>query len=287
MWLVFIAFYFVFGAASYLLRRVLAQKLPNKNRLINASFFIIFLLPAALVLGLLFPHNLAIGWVNLALLLGGSLIWPVFNILAYRANKDIDVGVYTVINNLSPIFTLIVALTVLDESLNTNVLIGIFLLLISGVVVASPQLKQHKHTSKSGIIFALISTAVLGFAVAYEKFMLNRVDLGTYFLIGWTSQIAWMAYLSRKDLKELPSLIRGEETKKTVLGYGLTNVLKSMCFILALKYSASAAVVGATTDFMSVVVIIAAYFILHERSYLLVKLLAALLGIAGLLLVAS
>ncbi len=286
MWLFFIALYFAFGAASYLIRRVLAQKLPDKNRLINASFFVVFLLPAAILLGLLFPHNLHIGWVNLLLLLGGSLIWPIFNILAFRANKDIDVGVYTVINNLSPIFTLIVALTVLDESLAGAAFAGVFLLIASGVLVAAPQLKQHKHTQISGILFALGSTAVLGIAVAYERYMLNRVDFGTYLLIGWSSQIAWAVYLARNELKKLPILFKDSATKNVVFGYGLTNVLKSTCFIVALKYSNSAARVGAASDFMSVVVIISAYFILRERNYLPVKLLAAAMGIIGLILVA-
>lgn len=61
MWQLLIIFYFVFGAASYLLRRILAQKLGHRNRLINSVFFLFFLLPAAIILSFFFPHNLDVG----------------------------------------------------------------------------------------------------------------------------------------------------------------------------------------------------------------------------------
>lgn len=285
MWQILLVLYFIFGTSSYLLRRVLAQKFHDKNRLINASFFIIFLLPAALLLAPFFPHNLAIGWANLALLVAGSIIWPLFNILAFKANKTVDVGVYTVINNLSPFFTILIALTLLNESLTTQQWGGILLLILAGLLVALPQLKKNDKADAYGILLCVLSTAVLGTAVAYEKFMLTRIDLGAYFIYGWGAQILWMAFLARKELKDLPLLFKDTETRKLTFGYGLTNVLKSTSFILALKSSGSAAIVGAATNFMSVTVIAAAYIFLAERKNIIVKLVSAVVGIAGLFLV--
>lgn len=287
MWQTLLIFYFIFGTSSYLLRRTLAKKFHDKNRLINAAFFIVFLLPTALLLAPLFPHNLAVGWVNIAFLLAGSIIWPLFNILAFKANKTVDVGIYTVINNLSPFFTLLFALTILNESLTTHQYAGILLLIFSGLLVALPQLRKNNETHTYGILLCLLSTAVLGTAVAYERFMLTRIDLGAYFIYGWGSQIFWMAILARKELKNLPLLFKETPTRKLTFGYGLTNVLKSASFILALKLSGSAAVVGAATNFMSVTVIISAYIFLAERKNLIIKLTSAIIGILGLFLVAK
>lgn len=67
--------------------------------------------------------------------------------------------------------------------------------------------------------------------------------------------------------------------------YGGSNALKSTCFILALLYSGSAALVSAATNFMAVVVIIAAYFVLKEKDNILHKGIASVIGIVGLLMV--
>src|SRR3990167_8928576 len=108
MWQLLIVFYFIFGVVSYILRRVLAQKLGDHNRLINAIFFVFFLLPTTIILSFFFPHNLNVGAFNLLLLFVGSLIWPIAALVAFRANKEVDVGIFSIINNLSPVFTLII-----------------------------------------------------------------------------------------------------------------------------------------------------------------------------------
>lgn len=283
MWQLLLVFYFIFGAASYLLRRVLAQKFSEHNRLINAVFFCFFLLPAGLILSLFFPRNLNIGLLNYVLLLGGSVIWPLFNLTAFKANQTVDVGIYTVINNLSPIFTLMVALPFLGERLSGQQFVGVFMLILSGIIVAYPNIRKNSKADFQGLMFCVLSAALLGIAVAYERFMLNRVDFGTYLIFGWGAQVAWSAFYARKEWKLLPSLVK-KAGYKTLLAYGTSSTLKSACFILALLISGSAAIIGAASDFMSVTVVIAAYIFLKERDHLGYKLSAAAIGIAGLLL---
>lgn len=288
MWQLSIVFYFVFGAISYLLRRVLAQKLGDHNRLINAIFFLFFLLPAAIILSFFFPHNLNVGVLNLFLLFGGSIIWPILGIISFRANKEVDVGIFAIITNLSPVFTLAIALPFLHESLKMSQFLGIGLLILSGLVATFSQLKKHNHISTNSILICLLSAIVLGVAVAYERFMLNRIDFGAYLIFGWGSQIIWSAILAGKELKKLPKLFnKTAEKRKELIVWGVANTLKSVAFILALKISGSASVISAASDFMSIVVIIAAYFYLRERQHMIHKWLAAGIGIAGLLLIAK
>ena len=173
----------------------------------------------------------------------------------------------------------------MNESLNYQQWSGILLLIFAGLLVTIPQLKNDQKANSYGILICVLSTAVLGTAVAYEKFMFTRIDLGSYFIYGWGSQIIWMAILARKELKDLPLLFRDSSTKKLTVGYGLTNALKSTSFILALKTSGSAAIVGAATNFMSVTIIIAAYIFLAERKHIIIKLVSACIGVIGLFLV--
>jgi len=286
MWQISFFFYFIFGAMSYVLRRVLAQKLGNHNRLINSVFFICFLLPAAIILSFFFPHDLNVGAFNLLLLFGGSIIWPILGIISFRANKEVDVGIFTIISNLSPIFTIAIALTFLHENLGKLQFVGIGLLILSGLLIASSQLNKKNRASTKNILICLLSAAVLGVAVAYERFMLSRIDFGAYLIYGWGSQIIWSAILTGKELKKLPDLFnKAAKKRKTLIVWGITSTLKSVAFILALKISGSASIISAASNFMSIVVVITAYFYLKERQHMIHKWLAAGIGIAGLLLI--
>jgi drug/metabolite transporter (DMT)-like permease len=287
MWQVFLILYFVLGSASYILRKILAQNLGQHNRLINAVFFA-FLLPTGIILSFFFPHNLNVGALNLFFLLGGSLVWPIFYILAFWANKEVDVGVYSIISNLSPIFTLALALPFLHESLKSLQFLGVGLLILSGVLAAWSQFNKGGASNINGILICLLSTIFLGVGVAYERFMLSRIDFGAYLIYGWGSQVAWGWILAGKELKKLPQLLSGVSSSRLVLLiWGLISVIKSVFFILALKITASASIISAASDFMSVAVVVAAYFFLKEKKHLVAKILATVIGVVGLLLIAK
>ncbi len=287
MWQILIIFYFIFGAASYLLRRVLAQRLGEHNRLINSVFFLFFLLPAGAVLYFFLPGNLNVGVANIALLLGGSLIFPVANIAAFHANKKVDVGIFTIINNLSPLFTLAIALPFLHESLRAPQFFGAGLLIVSGVLAAAAQFNKKNRSSIDGVLMCLLATGILGVAFAYERFMLNRVDFGAYLVYGWGAQIVWALILARKEFKNLPQLFsKHTGARKIVFFWGLASVLKSAAFISALRLS-TASVISSASNFLSVVVVVAAFFFLKERKHIIHKILAVAVGLAGLLFIAG
>jgi drug/metabolite transporter (DMT)-like permease len=286
MWQLLLFFYFVLSTIDYLLRRVLAKRLGNHNRLINAIFFLIFLLPETIILGFLFPHNLNVGLLNVVLLLGGSIIWPLLGLSSFQANKKVDVGIFAVISNVSPVFTIAIALPFLHEKVSSLQMVGIALLILSGVLAASSQIHKRKYMSKEGILLCFLSAFILGVATAFERFMLNRVDFGTYLIYGWGSQIVWAAILAGKELKKMPELLaKTSETRQTIVSWGTARALEAVCFISALKLS-NAAIISSATDFLSVAVVIAAYYYLKEREHMFYKLLATAVGIVGLLFIA-
>lgn len=268
------------------MRRVFAQKFAHHTMLLNGSFYVFFLLPVAVIIGFATPHNFNIGTANLLLLLGGSLIWPLFTLASFRANKDIDAGIYAVIANVSPAFTLLIAVPFLNENLSGAQYLGTGLLIASGSLASWSQLRNHAKVNSSGILFCILSAFILGVAIVYERLMLNRVDFGTYILLGWGAQVGWAAVLAYNRWNRLPSMVQ-EIGLKHFTVYGLLNVLKSVCFISALLISGSAALFSSAANFLAVVVIIAAYFVLHERRHIAEKIISAFVGITGLLLIAS
>lgn len=264
------------------MRRSIAERFHHHNRLINAVLYVFFLLPIGFLLALFFPHNLQVGTTNLIFLFGGGIVWPLFNIAAFRANKSVDAGVYTLLTNLSPLFTLVIAIPFLGERLTDMQYAGIGILIVSSAIVAFPHMRKNNRDIVQGLLFCLLSTALLGVGTAYERFMLDRIDFGAYLVLGWGSQTMWMALLAWREWKLVPDLIKNVGAG-TLFTYGFVNGLKSACFILTLLLT-SASLLSGASDFMPIGIIIGAYFFLNEREHLWHKSIATVIGIAGLIL---
>jgi drug/metabolite transporter (DMT)-like permease len=282
-WQLLLTAYLILGTAGYLIRRRLAQTLTKHNRLVNGFFFIAVLYPLGLIVAAFSSPNLSIGWQNIVFLLAGSGIFPLINLLAYRANRDVDAGLYTILNNLTPIITIVAASLLLQEKLNDQQLLGAVVIITSAFVATLPKLQKRSASSSAGMLFALASVSLLGIAIVYERWMLTRIDFGAYLVFGWGAQTLWMLILAWPEKKNI-RILRVKKNFLPILGYGVTNALKGLCFVAALKLSGNASVVGAFASFMAVMVVLSAYFILKEREGLLFKVGAALIGTIGLII---
>jgi drug/metabolite transporter (DMT)-like permease len=289
MWQLALVGFFGFGTTAYIVRRMLMTHRESSSKLFNLIFWAMFFMPSGWLFGLCLPHRFAIGWENTALLFVGAICWPIVGLVGFRANKEVDTGVYAIMNNLSPIITLIIALTLLHEVVGLTTMTGIALLILSGLVIAVPLLHEGTHSSRYGLFLCMVTVLVGGAGVAYERWMLSRLGLGSYMLYSWTFQTIWLALLARRELRQVPQFIRSADyrTKKLITIFGVANTLRTVCFQAALVLSGSASIMSASTNFLAVSVLIAAYVFLHEKKYLRYKIGATAVGVAGLLLVAS
>ena len=283
IWQLFMGGYLVLGAGAYLIRRQLAVTFTEHSRIINGFFFIAVLYPLGLIIAAFSSPNLSIGWPNLILLLVGSAIFPIINLLAYRASKDIDAGFYTILQNLTPIITIIAASFLLHEGLNNHQLLGTVIILVSAFLATLPNLKKHYKNSFAGLMIALSAVILLGLAIVYERWMLTRMDFGAYLVYGWGAQTLWMAILAWPKRTQL-KILKDKKTFLQVATYSAANALKGICIVAALTLSGNASIVGASTGFMAALVVFAAYFILKEKELLWFKISAVVVGIVGIII---
>jgi drug/metabolite transporter (DMT)-like permease len=130
---------------------------------------------------------------------------------------------------------------------------------------------------------ALLSVVLLGTDTVYETWMVSRLGYGTYLVYGVGLQTFWMtvfAWPYRKNLKQIINRRHGPE----VLALSLSKSLKGLAFVAALYLSKNAAIAGAFTGFLPVMVVLSAYLFLRERTYLKAKIAAALAGSVGLVI---
>lgn len=282
-WQLLLTIFLFLNAISYIYRRKLAVQFPEHNRLINAFFYLFILYPIGLIVAIIGNPNLDIGWFNLLILLAGGLLFPLGSVLAYRANENMDAGLYTILTNLIPIITIITAWWWLNETLNNRQLIGATIVLVSTFLITSPFLDHHRKNKTSGLAAAMAAIIIIGLAVTYERYMLTRVDFGAYLVFGWGAQVLWVSLFAIRQWPNL-KLMRQPSFAKPVLVYGLSNALKGICFVSALKLSGNASLVSAFSSFVTVLVVFAAYFYLKEKDWLWLKLSAAAIGIGGMII---
>lgn len=282
-WQLLISLYLVLGTAAYLLRRSLAQRLTEHNKLINGFFFLCVLYPLGLIVAAFSSPDLNVGWLNVFLLLIGSGLFPIIMVMAFRASRNVDAGLYTILNNITPIVTIIAASLLLNETLNNRQMLGATIIISSAFLATLPKLNHHRKNSSGGLMFALGSVTLLGLAIVYERWMLTRVDYGAYLVLGWGSQTLWMVVMAWPERKYIKLLSKNENLQK-ILGYGLTNAFKGLAFVSALKVSGNASLVGASSSFMAVLVVISAYFVLRENEHLWLKVTSAVIGSGGLVI---
>lgn len=283
-WQLLLVGYLVLGTASYLWRRQLARTFARANRLVNAFFFVAVLYPIGLFVAILTTPDLSIGWASFWLLLFGGALFPFVNLLIYRANRDMDAGLFTIISDLIPVVSITAGWLLLNEGLSGQQLIGAAIILLAALLVTLPQLKHHMRNNRVAMICALSAVTLLGLGFVFERYMLTRMDFGAYIVFGWGFQMLWgvvFAWRERKSYKILfDPKIRGK-----LWAFSLSSTFRGLCIVGALYLSGNVSVVMASASFLTVLVVVAAYFILKEKEWLWLKLGAATLGVIGLLLI--
>jgi len=282
-WQLLLIAYLILGTATYLFQRTLGKRFAEHRRLISGFFFLVLHYPSGLLVAAYLSPHLAIGWLNILILLIGSWVFPLINVLSIRASKDVDAGLFSILVNLAPVVTIIGATLLLKESLTNNQLLGAAIILASAFLATLPNLSRRAKAKPSGVLIVLAIVLLSGLATIYERWMLGRIDLGSYMVFGWGAQTLWMTLMAWPERKNLKVLLPREKLLP-MLGFGLASSIKGICFIAALKLNGNASMVSAITAFIPVMVVPAAFIFLRERKWLWFKLAAALVGTAGLII---
>lgn len=283
-WQLLLIGYLLLGTASYLWRRQLAKTFAKANRLVNAFFFVAVLYPIGLLVAAFTTPDLSIGWASFFMLLVGGALFPFVNLLVYRANRDMDAGLFTIISDLIPVVSIAGGWLLLHEGLTGQQLIGVAIILVAALLVTLPQLKHHMRNNPRALACAVTAVVLLGLGFVYERYMLTRMDFGAYIVIGWGLQMVWGVLFALPERKSYKILFDPKIQGK-LWAYSLSSTFRGLCIVGALYLSGNVSVVMASASFLTVLVVVAAYFILKEREWLWLKLGAASLGVVGLLLI--
>lgn len=285
-WQIFVLGYLVFATASFILRRFLAKSAQEHNTLINAFYFLGALYPTGLIIAAFTSPNLLIGWDNFIYTMLFSAGFPIMMFLSFKANRYMDAGHYTIINNITPIITISAATLLLGEGLSGWQIVGAFVIILAAFLVSLPGVIGRHKTNSSGVALALASVTILGLSIVFERWMLTRIDYGAYLVYGWGAQTLWMVLMAWPDRKNIKMIFQ-KDNLNPVIWYAITNTFKGVFFVAALKTTTNVSLVSAAASFTAVSVVIAAYIFLKEKQWLWLKICSATMGTIGLIILYS
>lgn len=273
-------FYFVAGSASPLQRRWLATRKNDDNTgQINLAFRVMLI---TVVLSLFLPffkpfylqgNITTLFWLTLVCGTFGAVYFVSF----YVAQKYVEVGISTLVNNIYTPITIVLASVFLNERLTMIQIFGTALLLIGMVIVS----KKHRiGTFKFDKYFMLVvlSGVALGIVLTAERALQKMTGFTAGAMLSWWAQCLFLGivvFISRD---------KNKYTTKDVAITGVLRFFQSLSWIVLIFVVGNLSLVSSITTFKVVIIFIAAAVFLGERENLTRKIIGSLVALAGLLL---
>ena len=227
--------------------------------------------------GLNFPSNSSI-WV--LLLLSGAIV-AISDFLLIYSTKNADLADTSIMMPLSNVFILISSYIFLDEEINTQKYISVFLIVLGSIVCLY---KGKKLYINKGVLAAILYGIVVSINFTIDKGISDQFPLPVYgALIYGISAIFLFSILLRNKLKTIRNEIKLQ--KKIPFQVGIIWGLFSLTVLVAYTYGDASQVIPFMRIFI-VAITLYSIFILKEKERLYQKLIGALLVTIGAIVLA-
>lgn len=283
-WQLVLIFHLFAATALSIHRRAFSQKTSMPATLPPLLYYWLVVVPAGIAVSLVIG-DWQIDWTwhvvgQLALM--GSLV-GLFNWLSFRAFGLLSVAVFQTIFQLFSVTVAIGAWVFLGEELSTVQIAG-GVMLIGGALLAAQSMSHEGRSHTKGVVLAVIGSIALGFGVVTEKSLLDQIDIGTYFAVGWGAQAIAIAVIGFGDLRRygVANISRYDWTNSIIAGFLILAV--GFSFIYTITAVDNVAIVALASAFILPMSAIGGYFLLHEKDFDRRLIAALLLGFVGLII---
>ncbi len=273
-------FYFVAASASPLQRRWLAKKkdIDGKGQ-INFAFRVSLIIAIlSLSLPLFSPFYLT---GNLWYIIGLSLITGIFGagafIVSYICQKHVQVGIQTLVLNISSPIIIIFATLLLSEKLSQIQIIGTALLLL-GVFIVAKRHRIGKFTFDKYFMLLILAAFMFAVDITAERALQKITGFTAGTMIMLFSQCLFLG------LAVLISKSKNTYSKKDISITGILRFLQAISWAALLFVVGNLSLVSAVSTFKVVVVFIGSFIFLKEHDDINRKILGSIIAVIGLLL---
>ncbi len=211
------------------------------------------------------------------LLIGACIFYALNDRLQTTARKHLEVSVFSIINQLSNVFLIVIGILVFRETLAIHKILGAALILCGNALLFY---KKQRFELNRYSILAIVATAAFATAISIDIGISKQFNLPFYIMLTLIIPALFVMLAERIQLREVVAEYLSD-AKNYYLATGISWGLVIFFSLRAYQLGEVTTVVPlqATAVLLNVVV---AFVLLKERDNLGKKLLATFLVIAGI-----
>lgn len=265
--------------------RLLQRSLMKDDKSDPIAYAVVFqlfgglmLLAFALVNGIKGPTSWSI-WPNLLLM---PFFWIASNILIFRSLKKTEASTFTILFASRVVWIILASVFFLGESFSLLQAVGTGLIAIAIVFVTY---HKQKIQFAGGEKLVLLSAIVFGLAVVNDAYVVRSFDVATYMALAYLAPAFGIWAIFPKSTPLVIQIVKSNVFKKILL-LSFVYAVDSIMYLYAYRSGNNYAQMASIFQITTILTVLAAIFILKEKSHLWLKLIAGVIAFLGVLLVA-
>jgi len=279
-WIYFILISILTSSIAGLLQRIL-MKNDKSHAAAYASVFQLLggliILIAALINGFVLPpiSTYPINFVIMVLLYTGSTFF------LFKALQTTEASIATILGSISSIWTIIIAILFLGESLNLSQFTGIILILLAVLLITA---SKNKFQINQGVLYLFAYAACLGLGIANDAFILKHAEIFSYTALAWLFPALARLIIQPRAVYYMKPLLKPSYLIKMIIlvCFAATS---SVTFYLAYKSGGPISILSPMLSSAMILTVIFGALFIGERDRLIRKLIAGVIAVVGILLI--
>lgn len=219
--------------------------------------------------------------INTYLLLGlACIFYAIADRVNTTARRGLEVSVYSILGQLSTVFVIAWGIIFFKEKIIIKQLLGALLIIIGNVMVLY---KKGKFEWNKYILFSLLGNLAMSIGISVDVGISNHFNLPIYVAITLIVPAFLLLVFERVKIKEVINEYKTGDRKAILLVCASWGIM-IITMLRAYEFG-SVTTIAPLCAITTILNVFVAYFALKEKSSLLKKILAAIIVIAGIILI--
>jgi len=210
------------------------------------------------------------------------ILYSTGGIAMFKAYQTMNPSRFAILFALRAVFTLIFSSILLNESLTIENFLGLVLIIASIVLI---NYEQGGFKLQKGDLFALYTAFAFGTSNTNDRFLLNTIDVYPYMVLGFILPALVNLVLYNPRFKNYKTYLNMVYLKKMAL-LCIIYAGSAIFFFVALEATDNSSQLASLNLLNGVITVLMSIVIFKEKEKLVLKIIAALISLMGLLLIA-
>ena len=219
-------------------------------------------------------------WDELTLFITSALLSSAGMVFTFKGFQKIGASEHTVLLTTTQVWVLLGAVIVLKEQITLTKLAGAAAILL-GVIVAES--KKGTFVFGRGAIYVLLSAYCFGVSSIISFFIIREFDLYAYMAYSSLLVAVILIIAHPKTIKKLRFYLRPRNAVNVVIT-SINDAFANIFGFIAYQVGRNALEIGPIMATQTIVTVLLAALILHERDRLPQKIIGAVVAVAGTVL---